>query len=440
MGITTSPSDYDNSYHSNSAVAQDYKTGYGFYTDLIAVADLLQVPAFTGSTYPTNKQVGAIIKRIEGIVDEKVKRSFRPIITKDEYHNFEFSKMPHQVYYGGYVGFVQLAHMKVRKLVSLQVWQGSQHIELASAQAKIKLLDNFRDLNSIILQLPNSGVSFEMLSENTLSGLTANEFCNTFGIKTTNSEIVSLVNEAMPASTSQFTGATSPKSLTSSSLSVSDFFYAAKDKDNGEQVLFSSLLSGDDGADCIIKATIKQSCTTVNANTGLSVADSSKLAVGMDITGTGIASNATIVSIAGNNITMSAAGTTGATNTITFSTSKLIPTVCDLTDFTDKEDMRRLGSYWTIGEEGRVFFLRDYPYHTNNSVIVSYIAGDGRVPSSIHEATTKLVAAEIIRSDDQSVLITETGANISTKEKYDILRKEGLEILKGKADLVYFLD
>ena len=84
--------------------------------------------------------------------------------------------------------------------------------------------------------------------------------------------------------------------------------------------------------------------------------------------------------------------------------------------------------------------MRNYPYHTNNSVIVSYIAGDGRVPSSIHEATTKLVAAEILRSDDQSVLITETGANISTKEKYDILRKEGLEILKGKADLVYFLD
>jgi hypothetical protein len=137
---------------------------------------------------------------------------------------------------------------------------------------------------------------------------------------------------------------------------------------------------------------------------------------------------------------MSAAGTTGATNDITFSTSGLIPTVCDLTDFTDKEDMRRLGSYWTIGEEGRVFFLRNYPYHTNNSVIVSYIAGDGRVPSSIHEATTKLVAAEILRSDDQSVLITETGANISTKEKYDILRKEGLEILKGKADLVYFID
>ena len=84
--------------------------------------------------------------------------------------------------------------------------------------------------------------------------------------------------------------------------------------------------------------------------------------------------------------------------------------------------------------------MRDYPYHRDNSVIVSYIAGDRRVPSAIHEATTKLVAAEIIRMDDQSVLIAETGGNITAKEKYDMLRKEAMDTLKGKGDLVYFLD
>ena len=86
-----------------------------------------------------------------------------------------------------------------------------------------------------------------------------------------------------------------------------------------------------------------------------------------------------------------------------------------------------------------LFFLQEYPYHPNNSIIVSYLAGSGRVPSAIHEATTKMVAAEIIRHDDQSILIAETGANISTKEKYDILRNEAMAILKGKADLVYLL-
>ncbi len=433
MGTTISPSDF-------TEINPDYSQGRGFYTNATEVANLLQVPAFSASTFPTLAQVGSIIKRVEGIIDDKVKRSYRPIITKDEYHNFEFSHLPHKAYYGGHVGFVQLAKMKVRKIVSLLLWQGSQYIEIASAQAKITLLDNFRDLNSIILQLPNSGVSFEMLAENDLTNLANDEFNNTFGIKTTNEEIISLVNESFP-SMSQFTGATAPKSLTSSNLSISDFFYAAKAKSNGKQILFSSLLSGDDGADCVLKATIKQSCTTVNTSTALTVADSSKLAVGMTVSGTGITGTITIASITdATNVVLSGAASGSGTNTLTFTTTSEIPTVCTLDAFTDKEDLRRLGDYWTINEEGRIFFLKDYPYHRNNSVIVSYIAGDNRVPSAIHEATTKLAASEIIRHDDQSILITESGGNISTKEKYDILRKEAMDILKGKGDLVYFLD
>ena len=434
MGVTISPSDF-------TEINPSYSNGRGFYTNATEVANLLQVPAFTSSTYPTLAQVGSIIKRVEGMIDEKVKRSYRPIITKNEYHNFEFSELPHKAYYGGHVGFIQLTQLKVRKIVSLLVWQGNHHEELASAQAKLLLKENFRDLHSIILELPNSGVSFEMVAENDISALGNDEFCNTFGIKTTNEEIVALINESFPSLTSQFTGATAPKALTSSSLSISDFFYAAKDRDNGKQLLISSLLSGDDGADCVIKATIKQSCSTVNTSTALTVADSSKLHAGMVVTGTGITGTITIASITdATNVVLSGAATATATNVLTFTSTDEIPTVCDLISFTDKEDLKRLGSYWTINEEGRVFFLKDYPYHRDNSVIVSYIAGDGRVPATIHEAATKLTAAEIIRHDDQSILITESGANITTKEKYDILRKEGLDILKGKGDIVYFLD
>ena len=434
MGTTISPSDF-------TEINPDYSQGRGFYTNATEVANLLQIPAFSNSTYPTVAQVGNIIKRVEGIIDDKVKRSFRPIITKDEYHNFEFSRRPHKTYFGGHVGFVQLKQMKVRKIVSLLVWQGGSYEELASAQAKIHLLDNFRDLNSIILQLPNSGVSFELLSENDITDLANSEFCNTFGLKTTNDEITALVNESFPSATSSFTGATAPKALTSSNLSISDFFYASKDKNNSKQLLISSLLSGDDGADCVLKATIKQSCTTANSSTALTVADSSKLGVGMTVSGTGITGTITIASITdGTNVVLSAPVSANGTNVLTFTATDTIPTVCNLVDFTDKEDLNRLGSFWTIGEEGRIFFFNDYPFHANNSVIVSYVAGDGRVPSAIHEAATKLTAAEILRHDDQSILIAETGANISTKEKYDILRKEAMDTLKGKGDLVYFLD
>mgnify|MGYP003111046388 CR=1 FL=1 len=435
MGTVRSPSDY-------TTINVDYSTGSGFYTDKGAVSDLLQVSAFSASTNPTQAQVGSIIKRVEGIIDDKVKRSFRPIITQHEYHNFEFIRHPARAYYGGYVGYIQLSMMKVRKIVSLQVWQGSSYIELASAQAKIELLDNYRDIYSIVLQLPNSGTEFEMLSEDTGS-LQKTEFNTSFGEKTTANELVALINEQFPSPTAQFTGATEAKELVVSSRNISDFFYAQKNTENSKELFISSLLAGEDGSDCTIKVKTQQAISHTNASTNLVVADSSKLVVGMEIVDNNnhIPSGTTITAIVDStNVTMSASATNTGSGTGTFiATNTSIPTICTVTQFTDKQDVRRLGSFWNIGEEGKIFFLQDYPYHTQNSIIVSYIAGDNRVPAAIHEAATKLVAAEILRHDDQTILIADTGGNISTKEKYDILRKEGMDILKGKGDLVYFL-
>jgi len=432
MGTVRSPSDY-------TTINVDYSSGNGFYTDKGAVSDLLQVSAFSGSTNPSQAQVGSIIKRVEGIIDDKVKRSFRPIITQHEYHNFEFIRHPAKAYYGGYVGYLQLSQMKVRKIVSLQVWQGSSYLELASAQAKIELLDNYRDIYSIVLELPNSGTSFEMISEDT-GTLAVTEFNTSFGEKTTANELVSLVNEQYPSKTAQFTGASAAKELIVSARNISDFFYAQKNTENGKEVFISSLLAGEDGSDCIIKVKTQQTCSASGTTTNLTVQDSSKLVVGMAVAGTNINSSATISSITNSTTVVLSHTTTGSmSDTVLFTSTESIPTVCTLTSFSAKQDVRRLGSFWTIGEEGKIFFLQDYPYHTQNSIIVSYIAGDGRVPAAIHEAATKLVASEIIRHDDQTILIAETGGNISLKEKYDILRKEAMDILSGKGDLVYFL-
>ncbi|UVF62561.1 adaptor protein [Poseidoniales virus YSH_150918] len=438
MPVASSPSDY-------TTINVDYSTGNGYYTDKGAVSDLLQIAPFTSSTYPSEAQVGAIIKRIEGYIDEKVKRSFRPLIYKDEYHNFEFIRHPMQSYYGGYVGFIQLDVLKVKKIISLRVWQGNSYLELASAQAELSLLENYRDIYSIVLQLPNSGTEFELLAESSIGGQLANsEFNNAFGIKTTNDEIVSLVNEEFPSKTSHFTNATASKSLSSSSSNVSDFFYAFKDTENGSKILISSLLAGEDGSDCNIKVKTQQSISHTNTSTNLVVQDSSKLVVGMLIEDANnhIPANTTITAIVDStNVTMSQAATNTGSSTGTFTATNLsIPTICTVSRFTDKEDVKRIGSFWKIGDEGRIFFLQNYPYHTQNSIIVSYIAGDGRVSSTIHEAATKLVAAEILRHDDQTILVAETGANISTKEKYDILKKEADDILKGKGDLVFLME
>jgi hypothetical protein len=441
VAISSSPSDY-----TKTANGVNYSLGYGYYTDIGAIADLLQIPPFSVSTNPTAAQVGAIIKRVEGTVDDKAKRSFRPIIHKDEVHNFEVSRPPIKAYYGGYIGFVQLGTMKLSKVISLRVWQGDSYKEIASAHGSIQLLDNFRDIYQIKLGLPNSGTTFTLTADTTTIG--NDEFDVSLGKKTTAKEIQYCINELFPADTFQFTGATQPKSIAGdspdTSKNISDFFYAYADDSTSTKIQISSLLMGEDGSDCDIVITTQQTCSGSNASTNLTVEDSSKLAVGMGVSGTDIPSAATIASITDATTVVLSTTITGdglSSETVTFTATNLsIPTVATVERFTDKQDLRRLGSFWTIGDEGRIFFLKDYPYHTNNSVIVTYVAGSSRVPAAIHEAATKLAAAEILRHDDQTILIAETGANISTKEKYDILRKEGMDILSSKSDIVYFLD
>ena len=108
-------------------------------------------------------------------------------------------------------------------------------------------------------------------------------------------------------------------------------------------------------------------------------------------------------------------------------------------DFTDEENMKRLGSYWKIDREGRLFFRTHFPYHHRNSVRVTYIAGNHRVPGIISDAATKLVACEILRHDDQTVFIAETGSQIDIKGKYDLLKKEAEDLLNLSRETVYFI-
>lgn len=134
--------------------------------------------------------------------------------------------------------------------------------------------------------------------------------------------------------------------------------------------------------------------------------------------------------------------------------SSLLPsdagTICTLTSthgtptssssFSDTDNKGRLEDYWTIANEGKIFFRTTWPYNRKHSIRVTYIRGAGRVPASIHEAATKLAAAEILLHDDNSILIAETGANIDIRTKHEILTKEANEIIDGKKQLLHLID
>jgi hypothetical protein len=117
----------------------------------------------------------------------------------------------------------------------------------------------------------------------------------------------------------------------------------------------------------------------------------------------------------------------------------LSSTYGSVTSFTDNQNSGRQNDYWTMNDEGKIFFRQEYPHNHHHSIRVTYVAGEGRVPAPIHEAATKIVAAEIIRHDDNSILIAETGSNIDLKAKHDILLEEANAILKGKQNIVHFI-
>ena len=358
MGKVSSPSDFTN-------INVSYALGNGYYTTHTDVSNLLQIGAFSDTTTPTRAEVGKIIKRVEEKIDDSIKQSYRPILHHEEFHSFDtaFNQGAYPVRpYKDYVGFIQLSQPKVQKLVRLEIYQGNNWKDLASATARLTVPSTVTN-SAWKISLTVGTYTFE-LDE-------ATEFFDNFGPKTTASQIVDAINEVYPMKTAKFTGETTSKTVTANgndSVHISDFFYATTDSEQGDTIVISSLLLGDDGSNCTISSTFG--------------------------------------SVEG---------------------------------FTDHQDQRRRGDFWQMKSEGKIFFLQEYPHITNHSIRVAYVAGDGRVPAPIHEAATKFVAAEIIRHDDNSILIAETDSNIDLKTKHDIMLEEANKIVDGKKNLIHFI-
>lgn len=365
MAKLSSPSDFTttspNYHHAELG-------GKGYYTTHTDVSELLQISPFTSNTTPSIKEVGSIIKRVEDRIDGKIKLSHRPIVYYNEYYNFEPARyMPNSGrpygIYRDYVGFVQLQQRKIQKILRLEIWQGNTWKDIASATASIIVPTSVTG-GSWTIALGVGGYTFNLVK--------GSDFYDTFGPKTTAVEIAAAINETYPSKTGVWTGEDTVKATTSTvsgeTRNVSDFFFATVDSENGNKVVISSKLIGDDGQNCTITSTV------------------------------------------------------GTVST-----------------FADNQSSGRLGDYWQITEDGKIFFLKEWPFQQSHSIRVSYISGSSRIPAAIHEAATKMVAAEVIRHDDNSILIAETGSNIDLKTKHDILLEEAKSILDGKKETIYLL-
>ena len=128
-------------------------------------------------------------------------------------------------------------------------------------------------------------------------------------------------------------------------------------------------------------------------------------------------------------------GSDGSACTITTSGTGL-----SATGFTDKEQYDRNQNWWDIKDSGDIFFRADYPLHTKHSIKLTYTYGNHRVPAIIEEAATKLVACELLASDDSYVLVGDDSTGIDIKSKYDSYKQDIDKILRMKKRINYYLD
>jgi hypothetical protein len=87
---------------------------------------------------------------------------------------------------------------------------------------------------------------------------------------------------------------------------------------------------------------------------------------------------------------------------------------------------------------GIIYFNNSYPFFEWNAVKVAYIYGERYLEQAIQEATTKLVAADLLMSDDRSVLIPEGTQNVDLGSKIQLYRKEAEAILQRYKEIVIF--
>ena len=92
-------------------------------------------------------------------------------------------------------------------------------------------------------------------------------------------------------------------------------------------------------------------------------------------------------------------------------------------------DEARLRDWWADYDLGIIYFNNTYPYFQWNSVKCSYVYGERYVEKAIEDICTKMVAMDLLLSDDRSFLMPEGTTNIDLGAKYQLMKAQVAETL-----------
>ena len=406
----------------------------------------------------TKNKVESIILRMQDHIDNKTHNAWRPYLVQAEYINFDTYKPYRRRYYTDYVGTSPLLFRNVQQVLRLELWQGDDYREIAAAEARIKI-ENYATLSNDSIYLSPGNGSVATLTVGTGTTQWRSDFDKT----TTAQNLADLINrEDRVGKTDIVFSPNFTLEGSTSNVAVHNEFLATANSDYGTgTVKVTSMRQTSAGETCSIAVTdttsIEISQTSTSSAHSASVS-STTVTLGYiyeDGIATVEASNTTsfaekgllqigneVVSYTGKTATtfhpdtgaVTAFGTfTGCANvngtplTTLNTTGTLISQhrlSVDLHGGSASGDQGRLRDWWIDHEMGIIYFNNSYPFFEWNAIKTSYIYGERYVDKAIEDICTKMVAIDLLMSDDRSVLIPEGTQNVDLASKIQLYRAD----------------
>jgi hypothetical protein len=406
----------------------------------------------------TKNKVESIILRMQDHIDNKTHNAWRPYLVQAEYINFDTYKPYRRRYYTDYVGTSPLLFRNVQQVLRLELWQGDDYREIAAAEARIKI-ENYATLSNDSIYLSPGNGSVATLTVGTGTTQWRSDFDKT----TTAQNLADLINrEDRVGKTDIVFSPNFTLEGSTSNVAVHNEFLATANSDYGTgTVKVTSMRQTSAGETCSIAVTdttsIEISQTSTSSAHSASVS-STTVTLGYiyeDGIATVEASNTTsfaekgllqigneVLSYTGKTATtfhpdtgaVTAFGTfTGCANvngtplTTLNTTGTLISQhrlSVDLHGGSASGDQGRLRDWWIDHEMGIIYFNNSYPFFEWNAIKTSYIYGERYVDKAIEDICTKMVAIDLLMSDDRSVLIPEGTQNVDLASKIQLYRAD----------------
>ena len=398
----------------------------------------------------TRKAVETMILRMQDKIDNLCNNSWRPMLQTAEYLNFDTYKPYRRRYYTDYVGTVPLMFRNVQQILRLEIWQGQEYREVGAAEARLQILDHSALTTDDYLFLCPGGGGVASLQVGSTSSTWSADFDGVNAAQ----QLADLINKDLRrkkdaiAFSPSFTLETASTTSGSITANVHHEFMASANADYGNSKLkITSMNRGEAGETATLGITnltamsatnltdTVVTATNASGSSGsgvITMADTSALSpFGIICTGTG--SSVKCAYYTGKTATT----LTGVTDLASSGFMAAVSNGTSLTQYRLKIDYfgqgtgdeARLRDWWADYDLGIIYFNNTYPYFQWNSVKASYVYGERYVEKAIEDICTKMVAMDLLLSDDRSILIPEGTQNIDLGAKYQLFKAQVAETL-----------